>query len=330
MKKEFTIFYSWQSDLLTSDNKNYINKVLRNVCAALEKKYDIKITIDSDSKGTSGGQTIEDAILNKITRCDLFVADVSPICRVNEGKAVSNSNVMYELGYASALLGKCRVIKVWNDAYGNVKDGPFDINHYPLITYYKKDGSDNFRQLQLLSLLEDKIVNFESLVSDDGKSKEEVFDRKQFHAIFAPESEDYFRNKFDAFLNTRQYSKYDFDLLSDMLDRYYNPQSHFINSEIQQGYASIIDQIRALIQICIAYGTPLQRLDIDSESLSKTERIQIKKQTIYKIRDPYTILPTNQAQAEEQHVYQLLMSISKAMTKAYADFRHSVQRILYV
>lgn len=328
MKKEFTIFYSWQSDLPAHDNKNYINKVLRNVCAALEKKYNIRISIDSDSKGTSGSQTIEDAILNKIARCDLFVADVSPISIIKEGKAIANSNVMYELGYASALLGKCRVINVWNEAYGNVKDGPFDINHYPLIMYYKKDESDNFRQLQLQSLLEDKIVNFESLISNDGKSKEEVFDRKQFYAIFAPESEDYFRNKFNTFLSTRQYSEYDFELLSGIFDRFYNPQSHFINSELRQGYASIIDQVRVLIDVCIVYGTPFQRPSIDAESVK--ERIKIKQQTMYKIRDPYTIFPTDKAQAEEQHVYQLIMSISQTMTKAYTDFRHSVQRILYV
>ena len=76
MKKDFIVFFSWMSDRPKEQNISYIRRVLSDDCKKLEKKLGIKITIDSDSRGEDGSKPIEENVLKKIAKCDIFVGDI--------------------------------------------------------------------------------------------------------------------------------------------------------------------------------------------------------------------------------------------------------------
>src|ERR1035437_3854122 len=111
-----TVFYSWQSDRPQNINKTLIRNCTETALGSISA--DCQITdaprIDHDTVGESGSPAIAETIYEKITRCAVFLADVTFIVDVrgNDGrveKRVSNPNVMVELGYAAATIGWERI-----------------------------------------------------------------------------------------------------------------------------------------------------------------------------------------------------------------------------
>ena len=89
---------------------------------------------------------IEDVIKDKIEKCDIFVADITPIYEFNN-KLSPNPNVLIELGYALKAIGVNRIILVaqnhaQNQDKWDVKDLPFDINHHRILTFNDKSSCD--------------------------------------------------------------------------------------------------------------------------------------------------------------------------------------------
>lgn len=154
---EYKIFYSWQSDCNEKINKIYIRNQLALVIEKIKtnKKGKIKIDYDEATRNTSGSHNIKETLFKKIDECDYFIADVTPVINLYKHlgvtklnskvisrllnlfnfKAVSNSNVMFELGYAVNKLGWDRIILVWNEYYGKVENAPFDIRGHATLTY---------------------------------------------------------------------------------------------------------------------------------------------------------------------------------------------------
>jgi len=134
----FTVFYSWQSNLPDETNKELIQGALSE--AANDLNNDDSITIDTiierDTKGVSGSPHIVKAILDKIDRCDLFVADVSIINSHDKiGRKTPNPNVLIELGYALHRLGFEGVVLVMNKYYGEPIELPFDLPKHKVTLY---------------------------------------------------------------------------------------------------------------------------------------------------------------------------------------------------
>lgn len=132
-----TIFYSWQSDLENKYNRTFIQECLEKACRIISKdaNYNIDAVIDRDTYGIAGSPSIVEAITGKIARSDVFVCDIS-IINVNEGgRKTPNPNVLYELGFASAILGWERIIMIQNTAFGNIEDLPFDLRGRRILQY---------------------------------------------------------------------------------------------------------------------------------------------------------------------------------------------------
>ena len=134
MKK--IVFYSWQSDLPNGTNRMFIENALKVVAKEIEKDTStgIEPVIDRDTKGLAGAPNIAIAILQKIEKADIFVADVSIIGNVKK-RAIPNPNVLIELGYALKALGHERIILVFNTAFGKVEKLPFDLRMHRILTY---------------------------------------------------------------------------------------------------------------------------------------------------------------------------------------------------
>lgn len=134
---KLNIFYSWQSDLPSKTNRQFIKNSLE--AAMNDIHADNKIisdwSIESDSRGEIGTPELASRIFAKIDQCDIFVADISIINPNIDFRKTSNPNVLIELGYASSKLGWDRILCVHNLMYGKIEDLPFDIRHRKPIAY---------------------------------------------------------------------------------------------------------------------------------------------------------------------------------------------------
>lgn len=141
----YTIFYSWQSDLLNKYNRSFIQEVLdkANKEFSKDENFNIETVIDRDTYGLSGSPSIVESITGKIAKSDIFVCDISIINKNQEDRKTPNPNVLFELGYASAILGWERIIMIQNTAYGNIEDLPFDIRGRRILQYYLDETIDS-------------------------------------------------------------------------------------------------------------------------------------------------------------------------------------------
>ena len=154
----FRIFFSWQSD--RTDVKKAIQRELDSVAKKL-KKEDINLIIDHDTRDRVGTQNIDVEVLQKILNCDIFIADITPVCKIlskNDAsipaKLIPNPNVMYESGYALAHKGLSKMIFLASLQHGEtIAQLPFDINHNTITAIH------DLGQLPALSSMIRKIID---------------------------------------------------------------------------------------------------------------------------------------------------------------------------
>lgn len=122
----FTIFYSWQSDLTPLANRNFIENALKNVAKIIRKDDSIEVepVIDRDTVGVPGSPDIAETIFKKIENSHILVCDVTPISQSTDTRPCPNPNVLVELGYVIKCLGTERIIMVLNTAYGKPEHLP--------------------------------------------------------------------------------------------------------------------------------------------------------------------------------------------------------------
>lgn len=125
------VFYSWQSDLANSVNRGLIRKALDDAILKINHDLDIDepIRIDQDTQGVSGSPPIAETILKKIDECAVFIPDVSFVSGADETRQSPNPNVMIEYGYAVKSRGDERIVPVFNTAFGDWRELPFDMRH---------------------------------------------------------------------------------------------------------------------------------------------------------------------------------------------------------
>ena len=145
-----SVFYSWQSDLPNNSNRSFIEGVLEAVAKrTVDEQGQPVIVVDRDTKDVPGSPDISDSILSKIASAGIMVADVSIVQRGSPRKTDSpeadeggqirptpNPNVLFELGYAVRALGWERIVLVFNQAYGEVRELPFDLTKKRMFTYH--------------------------------------------------------------------------------------------------------------------------------------------------------------------------------------------------
>ncbi|ERJ89002.1 hypothetical protein HMPREF1989_00101 [Porphyromonas gingivalis F0566] len=132
-----TIFFSWQSDLDTKKNKNFIENCIKKAISEFNKENNLlaDFIIDKDTSGEPGNPDIIRTILNKIDNSRMFICDLSIINSGCECRKTPNPNVIFELGYAIKSLGWEKIICIFNQEFGSVEEFPFDIKHRRLLGY---------------------------------------------------------------------------------------------------------------------------------------------------------------------------------------------------
>ena len=134
-----TIFYSWQSDLPSGENRNFIEDAVKRALKSINKDQlaMIESVFDRDTKDSFGSPDISQTIFSKIAQATIFIADVSIVntTRGPSDRAMPNPNVLIELGYAVAELGWSKVIIVMNNKYGGPEALPFDLRSRRVVAY---------------------------------------------------------------------------------------------------------------------------------------------------------------------------------------------------
>lgn len=137
--KSFTVFFSWQSDV--PENSDILRSFIKDSIKNLETTQNVNVLYDEASRSVVGSQKVEEVILEKISACDVFIADITPITRIEteEGekkrtKLLPNPNVAFELGYAMHCLPLEQVLIVLPTGIPHGKL-PFDFNHNRLIEF---------------------------------------------------------------------------------------------------------------------------------------------------------------------------------------------------
>lgn len=163
--KERRIFYSWQSDDVST--AKHIEECLKSAILQLQLELDtnneeIRLILDRDTHGVSGAPDITSTIIAKIKQASIFVADVSIVGEYNNGKKVVNQNVMFELGYAIAQKTADLVVMLFNKDEGRAKDLPFDISHHRVTSFTIKGDRDGEElKTALLNVLRPMLKNCE-------------------------------------------------------------------------------------------------------------------------------------------------------------------------
>lgn len=135
--KQERIFYSWQADLSTKDHRNFIESALKRAIETINQEQTSihELILDRDTKDVPGAPIIAETIFEKVAQSTAFVADVTIVGRLASGKAVINSNVSIELGYAFCAIPESGLVLVQNRAYGPTEDLPFDLKHRRVMAF---------------------------------------------------------------------------------------------------------------------------------------------------------------------------------------------------
>ncbi|MFZ5995690.1 MAG: hypothetical protein ACOYU4_11985 [Thermodesulfobacteriota bacterium] len=133
-----TVFYSWQSDLPNRTNRGLIQSALEKAVADLrsDDSTAVEPVVDRDTLGEPGAPDIAATILRKIDAAVAFVCDVSIVSRSENGRPCPNPNVLVELGYALKSLRSERVVLVFNTAFGDISELPFDLRFKRVLPYH--------------------------------------------------------------------------------------------------------------------------------------------------------------------------------------------------
>ena len=161
-----TIFFSWQSDLPNSDNRNFIEDVIKKSIKELNQNdFSLVLSIDKDTNQLAGSPDIANSILTKISKSSAFIADISIINDNSSDRKMPNPNVLFELGYAVKQLGWENVICLFNTDSGSLEELPFDLRNRRVLTYSIKNKVKSDEKKKLIQI-------FKGIIRDNERRME--------------------------------------------------------------------------------------------------------------------------------------------------------------
>ena len=148
------IFYSWQSDLPNTKNRNLIESCLKKAIKLIKNEIDevSEISVESDSRNDIGTPDLAESIFSKIERCDILVADISIINASSNSRPSPNPNVLLEVGFAAKAISWSNILCIYNSEFGKVELLPFDIRTRKPIVYNTSEGNTKSKNLLINAL----------------------------------------------------------------------------------------------------------------------------------------------------------------------------------
>jgi len=149
-----TVFFSWQADTPTRENRNFIERALDRAARRIGddttiEKATRELAVDRDTKGVPGSPPIVETIFSKIDQASIFVPDLTFIGTRADGRKTPNPNVLIEYGWALNSLGHGCIVPVMNTAFGDptAEAMPFNLRHLqnPILYHCPATADDETR-----------------------------------------------------------------------------------------------------------------------------------------------------------------------------------------
>lgn len=244
MKTKFTIFYSWQSDVIK--NKNFISSNLDKAIQELkakskisERDFNVELNLDRDTQNKSGSPAIAQTIFDKISESDIFICDVSLINnnflnRLSKNRLTPNPNVLIELGYAINLLGWERIICVNNLLLGETELLPFDLRGHR-VSVFKGYGIDEKKKITSVfkTAIKSIVIDYDNIVERHNNIGFKNHDKTIFSKIHELASEARIRDTVNTISNSLYYNGLHYEYLNCLQKFYSDSLNHFINKSIE-------------------------------------------------------------------------------------------------
>ncbi|CAG2535059.1 hypothetical protein MAR621_00173 [Maribacter dokdonensis] len=338
MKNNFTIFYSWQSDLTGKSNRNLINNCLEKAIKELKKnsqnEFHLEINLDRDTRNKSGSPSISKTIFDKINTSDVFIADVSIINNNLYNKAFKsrltpNPNVLIELGYAINLLGWERIICVNNLKYGKNEILPFDIRGHR-ITSYDSQNPQSKKQLQstLKSAISSIIDEYENIEERHHLTDHNRHDKLIWEKFKAICSETMLHDSISQAVDSLFTTKYYIDKWDNFADFYRTTENHFINRDLDLKIKDFLIEMNRFNSICMSKFFQKKDDAMDEIRAMKSAGIEftedIKREyyhsVVYMIKkDPYPQEQWRDADKRNMKTQDLLFEKGQEVKAAYQN-----------
>jgi len=185
------LFYSWQSDRDSKVCKEFIWRALEEAAGRIEAEHGIALRLDRDTLGLAGTPAVTKAILDKISACDIFVADMTFVGRAESAsqKYLPNPNIMTEYGYARAVKASDRILLVMNTAFGPPRELPFDMREFRFPAEYSIEStvSDSARRQRRSAFAETLVPHLLEVIAvvQMEREKDAPFDDREERVLAA-------------------------------------------------------------------------------------------------------------------------------------------------
>lgn len=339
MKNNFTIFYSWQSDLNSKENRNLINTCIEKAISAIKKHGEIKleINIDRDTKNRAGSVPISDTIFDKIKQSDIFICDVSLINntlarKIDGSRLTPNPNVLIELGFAVNMLGWDRIICISNLKYGEIELLPFDIRGHKIISYNSKDISKAKSDLTsiLKSAISKTINDYEEILQRFSETNFISHDIAIYNKINAICNEETLLDSISMAINSLATNDYYYKKWDSLDDFFKTSKNHFINEDLNQAFRNFLSALRNFEMLCVQKFFSLR--DGSKIVQEEDEDEEFKGQNYLYGPHKHPLPGENWGDADERiHTLQnRLLELGKATKEAYTAYIYLAKRRLLI
>ena len=240
MKNNFSVFYSWQSDIKANRSfiQSCIEKAIKNVVKKHKTDIELEINIDRDTRNKSGSPPIANTIFKKIETADIFICDVTivnkaPFNRFLQLRLAPNPNVLIELGYAVHVIGWERVICICNTEFNSIEELPFDMRGHRITTFHKTTPDSKEKLVNILTIAVDSIVtNFESIHLEQTKSNNKGHDLNIYKRLNEICSETTLLDSISVVVNSLCTDKYYLKTWDKLQEFYKLTINNFIDKEL--------------------------------------------------------------------------------------------------
>ena len=334
MNKVFRIFYSWQSSIGQHDNRSYIRNKIQSVIS----HSDYNLMIDEATRDTAGSPDIVSSIMGKIRIADIFICDLTIVKNDdNDGCGMPNSNVIFELGVAVALLGWERIICIVNTYYGDIELLPFDINHHRCLPY-NKNGREEIKILDLSEPILKILLKYDQIVANFCKNDYIVHDKKIYEKLMESYSEEDLFNCMDACKISNKYNNYDYQLWNYFIHFQDYPKNRFIFEDLNTSYQTFTNSLDAMITDFISLFNPVDfgwKFEDPNRNYTQDEMDEILRTQRYKMRelDYPSSGSDEQIRAYYKNIEDDIEKISfhcKNVMNCFTAFRGAISRILFI
>ncbi len=332
VKKEFTVFYSWQSDLPKNVNNYFILNCIRKATKLLKKDGEINVDprVDKDTLDTPGSPDIIEVIFKKISVSNIFICDITPVYKY-KARNNPNANVLIELGYAVKSIGWSRIICICNIEYGEVDNLPFNIRKNRISVYSLRSALDKTKaQMNLTGLLVEAmkkiITQYDKIINEAAIDDIYSHDLKIFEGL---------RNIFtsDELLNLIEYIGSYFTLttpvrkrLNQFREYLYSAENSFLSAEINKKSELLLKALN-MFMYQLGIGLFVEKME---KITSPNTKESVDLEFTYSIA-PYEGGWSYEEYEKEQTIRKKrIVDASFELDKAYKNFRLSVKKNLFI